>query len=236
MDYLRAKKLLSTTLRRERSETGSSNTTSVTPTDQQSREEKSAPYRNSRYPEVLQTKRSFMEESEPGIAEESGKINSDLLHSKKVVRRDSLFRDDLFKKTCHGLLNRNENRILRDITPLVVPAAEILAIYGDKKFECLIESINEGWNNSMPLTGEHPQPDYSVGFRRGAFAEDQLNKLSPFIGDRLFGDQSYFMATRSMHFPFLTCEVESGAAGLEIADRQNTHSMTLAVRAVNCSA
>jgi hypothetical protein len=35
-----------------------------------------------------------------------------------------------------------------------------------------------------------------------------------------------------MYFPFLTCEVKCGAGGLNIADRQNAHSMTLAVRAI----
>jgi len=33
-----------------------------------------------------------------------------------------------------------------------------------------------------------------------------------------------------MYFPFLRCEVKCGAAALDIADRQNAHSMTLAVR------
>lgn len=35
-----------------------------------------------------------------------------------------------------------------------------------------------------------------------------------------------------MYFPFLTCEVKCGATALDIADRQNAHSMTLAVRAI----
>ena len=36
-----------------------------------------------------------------------------------------------------------------------------------------------------------------------------------------------------MYFPFLTCEVQSGnSAGLDIADRQNLHKITLAVRAI----
>jgi hypothetical protein len=35
-----------------------------------------------------------------------------------------------------------------------------------------------------------------------------------------------------MYFPFLTCEVKCRAAALDIADRQNAHSMTLAVRGV----
>ncbi|KAL2178447.1 uncharacterized protein P884DRAFT_258551 [Thermothelomyces heterothallicus CBS 202.75] len=40
------------------------------------------------------------------------------------------------------------------------------------------------------------------------------------------------MATYYMYFPFLTCEVKCGAAALDIADRQNAYSMTLAVRAI----
>ena len=35
-----------------------------------------------------------------------------------------------------------------------------------------------------------------------------------------------------MYFPFLTWEVKCGAAALDIADRQNPHSMTVAVRAL----
>lgn len=40
------------------------------------------------------------------------------------------------------------------------------------------------------------------------------------------------MATYYIYFPFLTCEVKCGATGLDVADRQDAHSMTLAVRAV----
>ncbi|OAA47106.1 hypothetical protein NOR_02742 [Metarhizium rileyi] len=76
------------------------------------------------------------------------------------------------------------------------------------------------------------QPDYSLGFRREAFSDLQLAKLSPFIGDFISGDQSLFMATYYMYFPFLTCEVKCEAAALDVADRQNAHSMTLAVRAI----
>jgi hypothetical protein len=84
----------------------------------------------------------------------------------------------------------------------------------------------------MPLTGTYPQPDYSVGFTREAFTDDQLAKPSPFIGDFIAAAQSLFMATYYMYFPFLTCEVKCGAAALDTADRQNAHSMTLAVRAI----
>lgn len=35
-----------------------------------------------------------------------------------------------------------------------------------------------------------------------------------------------------MYFPFLTCEIKCGAAALQIADRQNAYSMTIAVKGV----
>ena len=49
------------------------------------------------------------------------------------------------------------------------------------------------------------------------------------IGSKAF---TYFMATTWMYFPFLTCEVKCGAAALDVADRQNAHSMTVAVKGV----
>lgn len=228
MEHLLARKKSSPSLRRKRSDSGLSST----PSDQRPREEKSAPYRDPRYKTLLATKGSYMDESKLGITDESKEIYYTLLNSKQMIPKDSLFRDNLFKQTCLLVEDRNEARVIRDITPLIVPSAEILTTYGATKLDCLIESLNEGWNNSIPLTGTRPQPDYSVGFKREAFTEDQLNKISPIVGDWIFGDQSFFMATYYMLFPFLTNEVKCGAQALDVADRQNAHSMTLAVRAI----
>src|SRR5271170_338946 len=68
----------------------------------------------------------------------------------------------------------------------------------------------------------------SVGFKPLAFTEDQRKRLKPFMGDPT--DTSLFVATWGMWFPFLTCEVKCGAGALGVADRQNAHSATLAVR------
>lgn len=229
MEHLLARKKSSSSLGRKRS--GSGSATSVTPSDQRPREEKTAPYRDPRYKILLATKGSFMDKSDLGITEKSKSMIRKLLETAQPYPRDSLFRDDIFETTCRKVGDRNEARVIRDITPLIVPSAENLATYGASKLDCLIESINEGWNNSVPLTGTRPQPDYSVGFRREAFTDDQLERLEPFIGNFIAGDQSFFMATYLMHFPFLTCEVKCGAAALDVADRQNAHSGTLAARA-----
>jgi len=94
----------------------------------------------------------------------------------------------------------------------------------------LNESVNEGWNSAIPCYGSCPQPDYSVGFGRSVFTDDQLKKLTPFVGEVTDTFTSYSMATWQMYLPFLTCEVKYSAAALDIADRQNAHSMTLTVR------
>ncbi|KAH7378852.1 hypothetical protein BKA64DRAFT_559695, partial [Cadophora sp. MPI-SDFR-AT-0126] len=203
---------------------------STTPSDQKPREAKSTPYQDARYKTILATKGSFIDESDLGITDKSKNNLQTLLSAEQQVPHDSLFRDDLFKSTCRKIQDRNETRVIRDISLLMVPSAETLATCGATNLQCLIESTNGGWNNSIPITKTRPQPDYSVGFRREAFTEDQLKRLGPFVGD--LTDTSFFMATYYMYFPFLTCEVKCGAAALDIADRQNAHSMTMAVRGI----
>jgi hypothetical protein len=112
--------------------------------------------------------------------------------------------------------------------------------------------VNEGWDSSGSLDEaqqlsqtlslsqalqlpqsrsfrlSRSQLDYAVGFPRQAFSEDQLKKLASFVGE--IGDTSFFMSTAFMYFPFMTAEVKCGKTALDIADRQNAHSMALSVR------
>jgi hypothetical protein len=94
----------------------------------------------------------------------------------------------------------------------------------------LIENVNEGWNYTRPVYGPCPQPDYSLGFARTAFTDNQLKKLKPFISEVINTYTSYFIAIWQMYFPFLTYEVKCDNAVLDIADRQNTHNMTLILK------
>lgn len=173
-----------------------------------------------------------MDEFEEGIEKASSDICQTLLCSEQIYPENSLFRDDRFKTTCKNICNRNESMVVRDIGQLIVPSAQTLATYGAANLDHLLDSVNEGWNSAEPFHGPRPQPDYSVGFKRSAFTDDQLEKLKPFVGEVSDTFTSHFMATWQMYFPFLTCEVKCGAAALDVADRQNAHSMTLAVRGV----
>ena len=230
MSHLLARKRSSPSFRGRQSETSFVTLSSTTPNGEKQRAAKNIPYQDPRYETILATKGSFMGKSELGITDTSKSLCRTIFTKEQTVPQESLFRDDLFDKTCEKIRNRNEARAVQDITRLIVPSAETLATFGAKHLEILIESVDEGWNNSVPVTQPRPQPDYSVGFRREAFTEDQLKRLGPLVGE--LTDASFFMATYYMYFPFLTCEVKCGAGALDIADRQNAHSMTMAIRGI----
>ena len=224
MSYLLAIKRSSSSIRGKQSEVGSAGS------DQKPRESNSSPYARPSYETILATKGSFMGKFGLGISDTSKKLCQTLLNTKQPVPQDTLFRDDLFDETCESVRARNEALVVRDISPLICPPAQVLRIYGANHLKPLNESVNEGWNCARPICGPRPQPDYSVGFGRSAFTNTQLEKLAPFVGEVTDTFTSIFMATWQMYFPFLTCEVKCGVAALDIADRQNAHSMTLAVR------
>ena len=232
VNHALARKRSKSSLRRKHSD-ASINVEKVstrTPSDQQQREQKSAPYRHPRYEGQLQERGSFMDDHEEGVTTQSEKLCQRLLKTPRKPPEHTLFSDDnLFKKTCKRLRGENETKVIRDIAQLIVPSAEILADYGAKHLEILRETTNAGWINAIPFYGPRPQPDFGLGFKREAFSPEQLQKLQPFIGDEL-EDCSYIPATYNMYLPFLTSEVKCGASALDVADRQNLHSQTVSLR------
>ncbi|KAL8714472.1 MAG: hypothetical protein Q9225_006577 [Loekoesia sp. 1 TL-2023] len=121
--------------------------------------------------------------------------------------------------------------VIRDLTPLLVPSAEILYLRGASNIEHLIETVDEGRIKSIPLIkGPRLQPDFAVGLKSFAFTSEQLRKMQPSIGD--WQTTSRLVATDEMYFPLLTAEVKCGNEALNIADRQNAHSAAVAANAV----
>ncbi|TKA66907.1 hypothetical protein B0A55_11659 [Friedmanniomyces simplex] len=210
MENILARKRSLSSRSRKNSDADSTTPSSSNQSNQQSREQKSAEYNKPQYETVLATRGILMEASAGGVSRTSRSFCKELFEREQELPKDTM--------------------VIRDIALLIVPSAEIFATRGATHLQCLIESVNDGWNNCIPITKTRPQPDFAVGFRREAFTQDQLDRMHPVVGD--FNDQSYFMATWYMYFPFLTCEVKCGAAALDIADRQNAHSMAIAARAV----
>lgn len=158
-------------------------------------------------------------------------LRQTLLIADQTVPYDSLFNDNLFKRVCQRVRNKNEARVIRDLSPLLVPSAEILFLRGATTLEHLMETVDKSWLKSIPLVkGPRPQPDFAVGLKSSAFTPEQLKKLQPSIGD--WQTTSRLVATDEMFFPFLTSEAKCGNEALNIADRQNAHSAAVAANAV----
>ena len=234
VDHARARKR---SLSRKRSIACLNTTQTQTASSQQQRGQKSAPYKHPLFVEQLKECGSFMHDYENGITAESAKLCQTLLKAPQPTPEHTLFSDDkLFRKTCKRIRGENETKVVRDIAQLIVPSAEILADKGAEHLEILRETTNECWVNSIAFIkppgsrpGPRPQPDFGLGFKRDAFSRERLRKLQPYIGDPL-ADSSLIAATYNMYFPFLSSEVECGAAGLDIADRQNAYTQSVILR------
>lgn len=167
----RARKKSQSTLSRKRS-----NSATSTPSNQKPRDKKSAPYRDPRYKILLMTKGSFIDEPEDSITEQSKEKYLDLLASTQTIPKDSLFRDDLFKHTCRRVEDKNETRVIRDLTPLMCLPQKTYT-YGAEHLQHLRESINEGWNFNL-FDRDSTPARLLCWFAREAFSNKQLAKLS----------------------------------------------------------
>ncbi len=192
-----------------------------------SRDAKYSTYKDVNYTVVLETKNSFMRMSKSGIVDEDRKMCDKLLLTEQPIPLDSMFDDDRFQEFCSLLHGRSEAQVYIYLHPLLVPSAENLCISGQRKFQNLIEGYNDRWIKAIPFYGSLPQPDHTFGFKWSTFTAEQRHKLGikPIV-------KSYFTAREDIYFPFLTSEVKCGKQALDVADRANANSMTIAVRGV----
>ncbi|KAL9616361.1 MAG: hypothetical protein Q9160_008755 [Pyrenula sp. 1 TL-2023] len=169
---------------------------------------------------------SFVDDYTEGITAESEKLCQTLLRGTQSPPKDTLFSaDELFRKTCKRIRGENKTNVVRDIAPLIVPSAEILADRVAKHLEILRETVNACWVNSITFVkppgsrpGPRSQPDFGLGFKRDTFSQEQLQKMQPFIGN-ILTHSTLIAATYNMYLPIFTAEVKCGAAALDIADR-----------------
>jgi hypothetical protein len=163
-----------------------------------------------------------------------GTISNDcdpLLTGEQPVPKVSLFQDDLFETTISWYQERNEPIVFRDITPLITPSAEHCYRFGSAHLEHVREDLNTLWTKCICLAeGPRPKPDFAVGLKESVFTQEEYEKLIPYIGGSK--ETCYVKVTNDIFFPFLMCEVKCGEVGLDIADRQNAHSASIAVNAI----
>ena len=132
-----------------------------------------------------------------------------------------------FLEVCDRLRTRNEYRVFRDITPLLVPSAELLFVCGHDDLEHIAEEVSTDWTKSDPMGGPKPRPDFAAGIASSAFTEEEISKLKNHTAW-----QRATLFTDNMYFPFLLSEAKCGDQGINRADRQNAQSSSMAVNAI----
>jgi hypothetical protein len=151
----------------------------------------------------------------------------DFLNSEYDTPDHSPFNGDMFWTALDRVRSRNELRVRRDVTPLIMPSAELLYLHGCVDLEHLIEELDAEWSKCSSLAGPQPKPDFCVGLMSSAFTEKEILKLKSYTAPN-----RATLVTEHLYFPFLTCEVKCGEQALNRADRQNAHSGSIAVNAL----
>ncbi|KAK5086193.1 hypothetical protein LTR70_007438 [Exophiala xenobiotica] len=159
--------------------------------------------------------------------EESKSFCRSLLQSTYPEPQHTAFPLPEFLSVWQRVQKRNEARVYRDLTPLLVPSPELLWASGHQELEHVAEEISVEWTRCKTLGGPRPKPDLAVGIAPSAFDEEEKAKLknhTAFERATLFTDNIYF--------PFLLCEAKCGDEGISRADRQNIQSSSVAVNAI----
>ncbi len=182
-----------------------------------------------KYEEVLAKAGIHMNahQRQASASNDSQRLCNTFLNSNYDTPDHSLFHGDLFWTALDRLRARNELRVCRDLTPSLVPSAELLYLRGSDSLEHLCEEIGAEWNKCSTLAGPQPKPDFCVGLMSSAFNEGEILKLKSYTAPN-----RATLVTENMYFPFLMCEVKCGEQALNRADRQNAHSGSIAVNAL----
>jgi len=136
--------------------------------------------------------------------------------------------EETYIKLFQRASKRNEERVRRDLTPHIVPSAELLyVINGETALENVREEMSVDWTKCGLLGGTQPRPDYAYGLSSAAFTDEERAKLENYTNIN-----NPTKVTGAMYFPFLLCEAKCGRKNINDADRQNVHSASIAVHAI----
>ncbi|KAJ5559382.1 hypothetical protein N7513_001781 [Penicillium frequentans] len=191
------------------------------------RDTRSYAYRAVNYVTILETKGCFMRQSSAGPVTEDVALCERLLSQPIVPPRGTLLEDEYTIAFHDALQNRSEARLLVDLHPLIMPSAENQYIQGNESLKNVIDGYNDPWLKTEPIYGPKPQPDHARGLRWSTFSDTQRRKLGIKPDEK-----SPYTVRDDMYFPYLTAEIKCGNQALDFADRQNMHSMCIALRAV----
>ena len=161
------------------------------------------------------------------IQKSSKDLCHDLIEGDRQPTQHCLFPPEQLLTVLERVQGLNEGRIQRDVTPWVVPSAEVLFYCGELDANIIGDEVNAEWSRCATMGSTRPKPDYAAGLLPSAFTKDEIQKLRNYASPT----RSVFF-TPDLCFPFLICEVKTGEQGFNQADRQNIHSASIAVKGV----
>lgn len=162
------------------------------------------------------------------VSDESKSMCQALLGVDKFAPAYNSCSEQVYLKLFQRASKCNEERVRRDLTPLIVPSAELLYLVdGEMTLEYVREEISGDWTKCSLLGGTQPRPDYAYGLSSATFTEEERAKLENYTNIN-----QPTKLTESTYFPFLLCEAKCGKKNINDADRQNIHSASIAVNAI----
>ena len=161
------------------------------------------------------------------VSEDSKQLCRQLLQAEHDAPLHTSYPLTEFLSVWDQIRTRNESKIFRDLTPLLMPSPELLFACGLAEVEHVKDELSVEWTKSKTMGGPKPKPDSATGIAGSAFGVEEIAKLQNYTA---FGRPTMF--TDQIYFPFLLCEAKCGNEGLDRADRQNMHSSSIAVDAI----
>lgn len=162
------------------------------------------------------------------VTAESKRVCKALLRTGQFSSAYNACSEEAYLKLFQRASKCNEERVRRDLTPFIVPSAELLYVLdGECSLQDIREEMSADWTKCSLLGGTQPRPDYAYGLSPMAFSEEERVKLENYTNI-----DHPTKVTESMYFPFLVCEAKCGRRNINDADRQNMHSASIAVNAI----
>ncbi|KAK5105707.1 hypothetical protein LTR62_002351 [Meristemomyces frigidus] len=162
------------------------------------------------------------------VAVESKNMCEDLLNVRGLAPAYNSCSEETYIKVFQRATKRNEERVRRDLTPHIVPSAELLHLRdGESELENIREELSVDWTKCSLMGGTQPRPDGAFGLSSQSFSEVERAKMDNYTN---IDNPTKF--TESLYFPFLLHEAKCDKKNVSEADRQNIHSASIAVRAI----
>ncbi|RMZ75771.1 hypothetical protein DV738_g5282, partial [Chaetothyriales sp. CBS 135597] len=161
------------------------------------------------------------------VSEDSKELCEKMLEAQYENPLHTQFPLSKFLLVWNRLRTRNEFRVNRDLTPLLVPSPELLFFCGHEELEHIAEEVCADFTKAKPLAGPKPRPDLSIGIDPSAFSDEEIAKLKNHSSP-----ERATLFTDNLYYPFLLCETKCGNQVVSRADRQNIRSSSMAVNAI----